>query len=394
MIASQIVLIRILIRNELGVLETPASTPTMALFRNGADPSVTVTPSLITTGVYTAGWTNGAWNVGDIIQLQVSSVFGTFTFVDNYNFVIGLSSTSGGLDAAGIRTALGMSAADMDAQLNAILGASGSGGDDAAAIYSYFTSSDREDVFKATGFSTLDASGIRTALGMTAADLDAQLDAILSASGGSGLDAAGVRAALGMTTADMDDQLDAIFAASGDGGLDAAGIRAAIGLATANLDTQLSGLNTAIQNVDATIDLSPILELFPNNFDALFIDNAGRVRTTPATIAFDIGVTTPNVGFDSSGFVYVKELNRTVTFTANTDIEEIDLVLVFENSDRTDVLVVPDEDLTKVGNVVTYVLPESLTQNEGTLIWGIREATDQTVYGFGQIQIVYAPHED
>lgn len=146
-------------------------------------------------------------------------------------------------------------------------------------------------------------------------------------------------------------------------------------------------------SIDAVI-IPSIIPLLPDNFSDLFIDSAGRVRPTPASIAFNIGVETPNIGFDSSGFVYVKELNRTVTFTANTDIEGINLVLVFENSDRTDILVVPDEELTKVGNVVTYILPESLTQNEGTLIWGIREATDQTVYGFGQIQIVYAPHED
>lgn len=38
-----------------------------------------------------------------------------------------------------------------------------------------------------SGLSTLDASGVRTSLGMAAADMDTQLDAILAASGGSGV---------------------------------------------------------------------------------------------------------------------------------------------------------------------------------------------------------------
>jgi hypothetical protein len=178
--------VRFLIRNDMGALDTPTGDVTATLFRNGNDTAVDISLSAVSTGRYTAEWTNGAWADGDVLQLEISSVSGSITTVEivwEGSIRIG----GGGLDAAGVRAALGMSTADMDDQLDAILAASGGGG--------------------------LDAAGIRAALGMTAADLDAQLDAIF-ALGGGGLDAAGVRAALGMSTADMDDQLDAILAAS------------------------------------------------------------------------------------------------------------------------------------------------------------------------------------
>lgn len=69
------------------------------------------------------------------------------------------------------------------------------------------------------GLSTLDAAGIRTAIGMASANLDtqigdlptnAELTSALAAL--NDLDAAGVRAALGMASADLDTQLDAILA--------------------------------------------------------------------------------------------------------------------------------------------------------------------------------------
>jgi hypothetical protein len=55
-----------------------------------------------------------------------------------------------------------------------------------------------------TGFNDLDAAGIRGAMGLAAADLDTQLDEIES---GSGLDAAETRAALGLSAANLDAQL-------------------------------------------------------------------------------------------------------------------------------------------------------------------------------------------
>lgn len=150
-------------------------------------------------------------------------------------------------------------------------------------------------------------------------------------------------------------------------------------------------------SIDAILedcDLTPILNELPTNLDVLSIDNVGRVRMVPPSIAFSIGVPTAAVGADTPRSVYVKERNKVVSFTANVNIEAITLELVFEDSDRLDILVVANASLTKAGNVVTYTLPDSLTATERTLIWGIREATDKTVFGFGQIQVTYAPHVD
>lgn len=62
------------------------------------------------------------------------------------------------------------------------------------------------------------------------------------------LDAAGVRSAVGLASANLDTQL------SGVSTLTAAGVRSAIGLASANLDTQLDAIPTAIENADALLD--------------------------------------------------------------------------------------------------------------------------------------------
>lgn len=136
----------------------------------------------------------------------------------------------------------------------------------------------------------LDAAGVRSAIGLATANLDTQLDtlptaaetasqvrtelttelgridvAVSSRGTGTALDAAGVRSAIGLASANLDTQIDAIPTAAetatavaaqvttdhGSGSyvrntepLDAAGVRTAVGLATANLDTQLGDLPT------------------------------------------------------------------------------------------------------------------------------------------------------
>ena len=118
----------------------------------------------------------------------------------------------------------------------------------------------------------LDAAGMRTALGMASADLDTQLDAIvgdtgelqtdwadggrldliLDGAGGSGgatasaiADAVWDEVLSGHSTAGTAGKaLTDASSGGGGGGLDAAGVRAAIGLASANLDTQLSTIDS------------------------------------------------------------------------------------------------------------------------------------------------------
>ncbi len=127
------------------------------------------------------------------------------------------------------------------------------------------------------GLSTLDAAGVRTAVGLASADLDTQLAALPTAaenadavwdeataghstagSTGKALTDAGsagdpwstaLPGAYGAGTAGqiVGDYLDT--AVSGVSGLDAAGVRAAVGLASANLDTQLSTIDTNVDSI-------------------------------------------------------------------------------------------------------------------------------------------------
>lgn len=76
-------------------------------------------------------------------------------------------------------------------------------------------------------------------------------------------------------------RIDAAISSRGTSTLDAAGVRTAVGLASANLDTQLSTiddyLDTEVAAIKAKTDL---LTTFPTNFGSLSITAAGLVATT------------------------------------------------------------------------------------------------------------------
>lgn len=91
-----------------------------------------------------------------------------------------------------------------------------------------------------TGFNDLDAAGVRTAVGLAAANLDTQLGDLPT------------NAELTAALAAADDAVLAAIAALNN--LSAADIRTAVGLASANLDTQLDALPTAAENADAVHD--------------------------------------------------------------------------------------------------------------------------------------------
>jgi phage baseplate assembly protein W len=119
----------------------------------------------------------------------------------------------------------------------------------------------------------LDAAGIRSAVGLASANLDTQLDALPTAAevadavldeALSGHVTAGT---LGKAVADIETDVTAILADTNElqtddvpgliaalNDLDAAGVRTAVGLASANLDTQLAALPTAAENADAVWD--------------------------------------------------------------------------------------------------------------------------------------------
>jgi hypothetical protein len=93
----------------------------------------------------------------------------------------------------------------------------------------------------ATGFSTLDASGVRAAVGLASANLDTQLDALpTAAENATAVWGAGTRVLTAIdedtTTLDLD-----------------ATIRAAVGMSSANLDTQLAAIDDYIDTEVAAI---------------------------------------------------------------------------------------------------------------------------------------------
>ncbi len=102
-----------------------------------------------------------------------------------------------------------------------------------------------------SGLSTLNAAGVRSAVGLASANLDTQLGAIAgfvdtevaSILAAVDTEVAAIKAKTDQFVFTIANQVDA-NALSGGSGLDAAGVRAAVGLASANLDTQLDALPT------------------------------------------------------------------------------------------------------------------------------------------------------
>ncbi len=139
------------------------------------------------------------------------------------------------LTAAGVRSAVGLAAANLDTQLSAIAG---------------YIDSEVGTIVTQTS-----AASIRSAVGLASANLDTQLGAIagyIDAEVGTLVtqtSAAAIRTAVGLASANLDTQLSAIagYIDTEVGTLvtqtNADSIRAAVGLAAANLDTQLAGLS-------------------------------------------------------------------------------------------------------------------------------------------------------
>lgn len=138
------------------------------------------------------------------------------------------------LSQADIRTAVGLATANLDTQLG-----------DIPTISEFnartLTSTDYATSASISGLQDLSQADIRTAVGLANADLDTQLNDILNISH---LDAADIRSAVGLAAADLDTQLTDIY---NKPGLSAADVRSAIGLTTANLDTQLGDIPTVAE---------------------------------------------------------------------------------------------------------------------------------------------------
>lgn len=111
-----------------GVGTAADSTPTAVLWRNGSASGVSVTVSTTAqTGLYKAVFTTDAgWSASDYLELYVTA---TIAGTAGYLAKVWSSTEIGAveLDPAALRSALGMSAADLDSQLDAILANTGTG---------------------------------------------------------------------------------------------------------------------------------------------------------------------------------------------------------------------------------------------------------------------------
>lgn len=180
-----------------------------------------------------------------------------------------MTGTLSTLDAPGVRAALGLAAANVDAQLAAIFTDVAPG-----AIRTAVGLAAANLDTQLAGISTgIGAAAIRAAVGLAAANLDTQLSA------------ASRRAALGLAAANLDAQLAAI------GSFSAASIRAALGLAAANLDTQLLGIGNAVNPAV----IRGALGLAFANLDAQFA--AISAPLTAAQIRAAVGLAAANLDY-------------------------------------------------------------------------------------------------
>ena len=115
------------------LLKDADSTPSVAVRKNGSSvaDSVTITKRSATTGLYDCSYNPADEVEGDTYQFEESAtVTGTTTSSATYTNQFSVRAIHAGavaLDSSSLRSALGMSAADLDAQLDAILAAASAG---------------------------------------------------------------------------------------------------------------------------------------------------------------------------------------------------------------------------------------------------------------------------
>lgn len=167
--------------------------------------------------------------------------------------------------------------------------------------------------------SGLDAAGVRAAVGLASANLDTQLDAIptVSEMNARTLAAADYATAAALDTVDnfLDTEIATLITQTG-----AAAIRSAIGLASANLDTQLDALPTTsevLAQVNAALDTA-IAELgvaapsatptMRTGLMLLYMALRNRTTTTATaqTIQNDAGTTIATAALSDDGTTFTK----------------------------------------------------------------------------------------
>ena len=230
------------------------------------------------------------------------------------------------LDAAGIRSAVGLASANLDTQIDVLPTAAETAtsvwaagartltsfgtlvADTATTIWAagtrVLTAGTNIVLAKGvglTGMNDLDAAGVRTATGLASANLDTQLSAIV---GYVDTEVASILAAVDTEIAAIKAKTDQfVFTIANQvdsnaltGGLSEAGVRTAVGLATANLDTQLSTiddfLDTEIAAIKAKTD--QLVFTIANQVDSNALSGGGS-GLSAAGVRAAIGLASANL---------------------------------------------------------------------------------------------------
>gem|GEM_PF-1763607 len=241
------------------------------------------------------------------------------------------------LDAAGVRTAVGLASDNLDTQLSAISGYV----DCLPATLDGSTFDSIPDMATATNQATI-AGYIDTEIGAITDHLTDikgtgfakdthSLPQCLTATGFSTLDAAGVRTAVGLASANLDTQLadlptvaefeartlvSADYFVVGDytAPLDAAGIRTAIGIASANLDTQLADIPTVAEFEARTIVAA---SYFDPSSDKVYLGNGAHGGAAASLTLADYSDFQGAGGADASTiYTYFTDAGREDAFKA------------------------------------------------------------------------------
>lgn len=166
-----------------------------------------------------------------------------------------------------------------------------------------------------SGLSTLDAAGVRSAVGLASANLDTQLDAIPTAAE----NASQVRTELTTELGRIDVAVSTRLAsASYTAPLDAAGTRSAIGLVSANLDTQLSTIDTNVDSilVDTGTDIPASISTIDTVVDAIKL----KTDNLPASPANETTVAAVKAKTDSLTFTVAGHVDANLQLINDTEL--------------------------------------------------------------------------
>jgi hypothetical protein len=230
-----------------------------------------------------------------------------------------------------------------------------------------------------SGLSTLDASGVRSAVGLASANLDTQLSDIPTLAEFEARSIVAANYATSSALSTVEGKIDTI---------------------DNFIDTEVLAIKAVTDKIDTGLVLDGAVYQFTANMLELGPSGGGgsSVNVLPATgIVADrsAGVTlTPVVGETISQSI---TMYRTDGTTA-VNVSGKTLAIVFETLSGVDVATVASGNITISGassNIVTFAYPAAVTASERTLRFAIRDAAaPSTLYLQGLCSVVRAPQVD